>query len=225
MYVIVAGAGIIGAQITKMLVTNKHDVVVIDKDGAVCEAIYAETGALTIHGNATDIHVLEKAGGVKADAILCLMHSAADNIACALLARSLGIPRIISRLREPRYEESYRLAGVTSILSMADLLVDQMMMEIEQPKVKRIMRLGGGKAQVYAIKIPEKARCVGVTIKDITQKKRFPKEVVFIGIYKEDSGDFLIPRGHHALEDNDTVFLVSKSQFITEATKILTRVK
>lgn len=225
MYVIVAGAGIIGAQITRMLVANKHDVVVIDKDAAVCEAIYAETGALTIHGSATDIHILEKAGGIKADVLLCLMHSAADNIACALLARSLGIPRIISRLREPRYEESYRLAGVTAIVSMADLLVDQMMMEIEQPKVKRIMRLGGGKAQVYAVKIPEKARSIGIAIKDITQKKRFPKEVVFIGIYKEDTGDFLIPRGHHMLEENDTVFLVSKSQFITQAIDMLTKAK
>jgi len=225
MYIIVVGAGIIGAQITKMLVENKHDMVVIDIDPEVCEAVAAETGALTIVGNATQINVLEKAGAAKADVILCLMHNAADNIACALFARSLGIPRIIARLRNPRYEEAYKLAGVTSIIRMADLLISQFMMEIEQPKVRKIMTLGGGIAQVYAVKIPQNAKNGGATVKDITAKRRFPKECAFVGVYKEEKGDFLIPRGNHKIEEEDTIFLVTKSQFIKEATDLLTALK
>ncbi len=225
MYVIVAGAGIIGQQIARVLVENKHDVVVIDKDQEVCESVYSETGALTINGNATDIHILEKAGAIKADVILCLMHQSADNIACALLARSLGIPRIISRLRNPRYEEAYRLAGVTAVVRMADLLVNEIIMEIEQPKVRQIMTLGGGKAQVYASKIPKGARHSGMKIKEIAQKKNFPKDCLLIGIYKEDKGEFLIPRGHHVIEEDDTVFLLSNSQFIKKATDFLTRMR
>ncbi len=223
MYVIVAGAGVIGQEITKVLTENKHDVVVIDKDPDVCEAIYAETGALTINGNATDIHILEKAGALKADVILCLMHQSADNIACALLSRSLGIPRIVSRLRNPRYEEAYRLAGVTSIVRMADLLVNQIIMEIEQPKVKKIMTLGGGKAEIYAAKIPEGAKSTGMKIKDIAQKKNFPSECLFIGLYKEEKGEFLIPRGSHVVDKGDIVFLLSRSQFIKKATDFITK--
>lgn len=223
MYVIVAGAGIIGQEITKVLTENKHDVVVIDKDPDVCESIYAETGALTINGNATDIHILEKAGAIKADVILCLMHQSADNIACALLSRSLGIPRIVSRLRSPRYEEAYRLAGVTSIVKMADLLVNQIIMEIEQPKVKKIMTLGGGKAEIYAAKIPEGAKSKGMKIKDIVQKKNFPSECLFIGLYKEEKGEFLIPRGSHVIDEGDLVFLLSRSKFIKKATDYITR--
>ncbi len=225
MYIIVVGAGIIGAQITKVLVENKHDVVVIDIDPDVCESVAAETGALAIEGNATQINVLEKAGANKADVILCLMHQAADNIACALLAKSLGIPRIIARLRNPRYEEAYKLAGVTSIIRMADLLISQFMMEIEQPKVRKIMNLGGGSAQVYAVKIPKNAKKDGATVKEIAASRRFPKECSFVGIYKEEKGDFLIPRGNHVLEEDDTIFLVTKSQFIKQATDLLTEIK
>ena len=225
MYIIVAGAGIIGREITKVLVENKHDVVVIDKDAEVCESIYADTGALTILGNATDIHTLEKAGAIKADVLLCLMRESADNIACALLAKSLGIPRIISRLRNPRYAEAYVSAGVTSIVRMSDLLVNQIIMEIEQPKVRKIMTLGGGKAQIYAVKIPSEARSIGMKIQEITGKRKFPKEVVFTGIYKEDKGDFFIPRGSHVIEEGDTVFLVSKIQYIKQATDFLIKVR
>ncbi|KPK62759.1 potassium transporter TrkA [candidate division WOR_3 bacterium SM23_42] len=224
MYVIVAGAGIIGQEITKVLTESKHDVVVIDKDPDVCESIYAETGALTINGNATDIHTLEKAGASKADVVLCLMHQSADNIACALLARSLGIPRIVSRLRNPRYEEAYILAGVTSIVRMADLLVNQIIMEIEQPKVRKIMTLGGGKAEIYAVKIPESAKIAGMTIKEVAQKKNFPSECLFVGLYKEEKGEFLIPRGSHVVDEGDMVFLLSKGKFIKKATDLVTKV-
>ena len=119
MYIIIAGAGLIGYQVTKELVENKHDVVVIDRDQQVCESIYAETGAIAICGNATELHILEEAGASKADTLLCLMRAAADNIACSLLAKSLKIPHIIARLRNPRYEGAYKLAGVTTIVRMA----------------------------------------------------------------------------------------------------------
>lgn len=225
MFVIVAGAGLIGSAITKMLVQNKHDVVVIDLARDVCDTVHAETGAMTIHGSATNIQILEDAGALKADVILCLMRNDADNIACALLSKSLKIPRIIARLRNPRYEEAYKLAGVTTIVRMADLLLNQIMTEIEQPKVKKIMVLRGGKAQIYAVKIPQRARSIGMAIKEIAQKKNFPSECVFMGIYRETKGDFLIPRGSHTLQEGDIVFLVSRSQYIKKATDILTKIK
>lgn len=223
MFVIVAGAGLIGGAITKMLAQNRHDVVVIDVSREVCESVHADTGTMTIHGSATDIQVLEEAGATKADVILCLMRNDADNIACALLSKSLKVPRIIARLRNPRYEEAYKLAGITTIVRMADLLLNQIMTEIEQPRVKKIMTLRGGKAEIYAVKIPEKARGIGMAIKEIAQKKSFPSECVFMGIYRQATGDFLIPRGNHVLREEDIVFLVSRSQYIKKATDFLTK--
>ena len=223
MYIIIAGTGVIGQQIARLLIANNHDIVVIDLDQDVCEMMYSETGALTINGNATDINVLKKAGANKADAIVTLMHNAADNIACGLLAKSLGIPMIIARVRNPLYENAYKLAGFTSIVNAADLLVNDIITEVEQPEIKKIMSLGNGKAEIYAVKIPEKSKKVGMRIKDITQDKHFPNECVFIGFYKEDQGDFLIPRGNHSLQTGDTVFLVSTSKYINQATTFLTK--
>ncbi len=223
MYVIVAGAGLIGHEITVMLIGNKHDVVVIDSDREVCDKVHAETGAMAINGNATDIRVLTDAGASRADVIICVMHSDADNIACALLARSLGVPRIVARLRDPRYEQAYKLAGVTSIVRMADLILNRIIMEVEQPRVRKIMVLGGGKAQLYAVKIPGNARSIGMSIRDITRGKKFPQECVFTGVYREEKGEFLFPRGDYVIQGEDTVSLVSTSQYIKPATDFLTR--
>jgi len=225
MYVIIAGAGIIGQEIIKMLVENKHDVVAVDEDEQVCETVYTETGALTINGDATDIHVLERAGAAKSDVLVCLMHNPADNIACTLVAKSLGVPRVLARLRNPSYEDAYKLAGVTSIIKMADLLVNELMMEIEQPKIRKIVTLGGGRADIYAVKIPRGAKAIGMSVKDIAQSKSFPEQCVFVGNYDEDKETFQIPRGANVLQKGDIVFLVSNSQHIKQAADFLTRLK
>ena len=223
MRIIVAGAGVTGYLLLKMLVAKKHDVVVIDVDREVCEEVYAETGAMTIHGSATDIRILKKAGMQNSDVVLCLVRHDSDNIAISILAKSLGVKSIIALLRKPEYAPAYKSAGVTTIISLTDLLLHQLMMEIEQPNVKSIMPLGGGKAEIYAVEIPPGAKSIGMTVKEITEQRGFPQECVFVGIYHEDSDIFCIPRGDHDLKEWDTIFLVSNSQYIKPATDLLTK--
>jgi len=206
-----------------MLVAKKHDVVVIDVDREVCEEVYAETGAMTIHGSATDIKILQKSGMQNADVVLCLVRYDSDNIAISALAKSLGVKSIIALLRKPEYAPAYKSAGVTTIISLTDLLLHQLMMEIEQPNVKSIMPLGGGKAEIYAVEVPPGAKSIGMTVREITEQRGFPKECVFVGIYHEDSDIFCIPRGDHDLKEWDTIFLVSNSQYIKPATDFLTK--
>lgn len=225
MYIIVAGAGTIGQEIIKLLVDHKHNVVVIDLDESVCKTVHAETGALAICGNATDLTILDKAGAKNADILLCLTRLDSDNIACALLGRSMGIPRLIARLHNPHYEESYRLAGVTTIVRVADLLINRIMTKIEQPRVQSIMTLGKGKAEVFAIRIPPDAKSIGIKIKEITQNRKFPGECVFIGIYKEKTEEFLIPRGDHEISQDDMIFLIARKEYIQTAADILTQKK
>lgn len=221
MYIIVAGAGLIGRRITEILVNKKHDVVVIELKREVCESVYSATGAVTVQGNATDISVLKEAGGSKADVILTMMGTDADNISCSLLAKSLDVPRIISRLKNPLYEDAYKLAGVNAIVREAELLLSQIITEIEQTGVKKIMSIGGGKANIYSMTIPENAQSIGMQIKDIANEKEFPTGCVFMGIYKESDDDFLIPRGHHTIRENDTVFLIAASSDIQKASDFL----
>jgi trk system potassium uptake protein TrkA len=222
MRIIVAGAGVTGYQLLKVLVEKKHDVVVIDVDREVCEEVYAETGAMTIHGNATDIRILKKAGTQDSDVFLCLVRHDSDNIAIAILAKSLGVKSIIALLRKPEYEPAYRSAGVNTIISLTDLLLHQLIMEIERPSVQSIIPLGGGKAEIFTVEIPAGAKSVGMTVREITEQAGFPTECVFVGIYHQDSDIFCIPRGDHDLRERDTVFFISNRQYIKPTTDFLT---
>ncbi|MGM0508552.1 MAG: potassium channel family protein [Fusobacteriota bacterium] len=223
MYIIVAGGGLIGRGITNMLVKNKHDVVVIDIDKERCDLIFKDSGAIAIHGSATNYDTLKEAGIKKADMLLTMMRSESDNISCALLAKSEGVPKIIGRMRDSEYEKAYELAGIDKIVSSSNLLLNQIIMEVEQPKIRKITTIRRGKAEVYAIKIEKKSKIIGKSIKDIASSSKFPKQCVFMGIYKETEDDFFIPRGEHIIDENDTVFLISKPLFIKKATDFLTK--
>ena len=119
MYVVVAGAGIVGKNLATRLNEAKHDVVVIDINPSVCEDLYARHGLETIQGSATSIDVLEAAGLTKADVAVATMRNDADNLAFTLLAHGFDVPRIIvSRSESPASID--RCSGNGPKLELAD---------------------------------------------------------------------------------------------------------
>jgi trk system potassium uptake protein TrkA len=120
------------------------------------------------------------------------------------------------------YEQAYRLAGVSSPLRVDDLLFNEIINEVEQPKARKIMEISKGRANVYAVEIEHNSRSIGLTIVDITSERGFPRDVVFMGIFRNRRKDFLIPHGDTRLMEGDLVFLVSNDTNIKKATSLLT---
>ena len=224
MFIIVAGAGTVGRKVASQLMDNRHDIVVIDNDHNVCKMLYSETGIESVNGNATHLEILEDARIRKADVLVCLMRSDADNIASAILARSMGVKRILARMRNPGYADAYKLSGVSSVLRVADLLINQVMTEIEQPRVKRVMSLAGGAAEMYAVVVDQESWAAGKTVTHLAGHKSFPREAILAGIYRVGSEAFVVPRGDTVLESDDTVYVVTAAKHIKSIANILNSV-
>jgi len=219
---VVVGAGIVGMQVIEKLVAHRHDVVALDRDHGVCEEVYGNTGAVAVMGDATRLSVLVDAGVEKADVVVCLMRNDSDNIACSMISKSLGAGRILARMRNPGYAEAYRLSGISGVVRVADLLINQLMVEIEQPRIRRIMSLGGGSAQICSVIVPPDAWAVGRTVAEVASRSDFPKESLIVGVYRMGDEAFSIPRGDHLLEENDTVYVITRSGEMKAAADTLT---
>ena len=222
MYIIVAGAGMIGGELAFRLVENRHDVVIIDRDEGVCDRIYSEIGVIAINGNASSIETLNEAGIEKTDALVAAMGSDVDNLACAILAKSFDVPQIIVRMRNPAYENAYRLAGVTSVVRVADLMINEMMMEIEQPEVRKIMSIGGGRVEIFMVIMPQGAKAAGKTVGNIAKNSEFPSQCVFIAVYNHEAEELSFPRGDQIINEGDSVFLISPIEDVKKAVDFLT---
>ncbi|SDC39937.1 MULTISPECIES: potassium channel family protein [unclassified Candidatus Frackibacter] len=220
MYIIIAGGGIVGRNLTKRLAAN-HDVVVIDVDREICERIYSQYGAISICGNATQIDVLREAGIEKCDVAVGVMRNDADNLAFSLLAKNYGLERILVRMREPEYESAYKMAGATNIAGAMEMMVDKFVVDIEQPEIQKVISLEDGKAEISIVTIPEKAKCSGLTVSEIVNSKGFPEKCVIAGIFDQEVDELIIPRGNKRINSNNKVFLVATRENIEKAANYL----
>jgi trk system potassium uptake protein TrkA len=221
MYIVIAGAGLVGMALAEKLMQSKHDVVIIDIKREVCEEAYRKLGAMTIEGSASSIDTLEEAGIRKADVAVGLMRLDADNLAFAVLAKSANVPRIITRMRDPRFEPSFQTIGVTKLVNIVDLYVGQLALEIEEPTIQRVATIGGGRAAIAIFQLPEGSEVAGKTIAEVAGLKGFPEDLVFAGIYREEEQEFIIPRGNRKLLAGDRLFLAADTEDLRRAAKFM----
>ena len=223
MYIVIAGAGLVGRGLASSLTQARHDVVVIDHDKDICEAVAAKTGALALCGSATDIAVLEQGGLQKADVAVSTMRVDADNLAFSVLAKSYDVPRVIARMRDPRYESAYKKAGVISTLNIVNVFVNQLLLEIEEPHMRQVATFGKGRASIVVDSVPENALLSGKKVSDFAAHPDFPKNCVIAGIYRPETQEFVIPRGEAEIRSGDRVFLVAEQADLRSASELLHR--
>lgn len=221
MYVVIAGGGLLGRGLARRLVEGRHDVVVVERDRAICETISSKVGALAINGSATNIDILEDAGIRKAEVAVGALQMDADNLAFGVLARNFKVPRVITRMRNPQYESAYKLAGISHTLNVSEMFVNRILLEIEQPAVRQVASFGKGGASIVVIPIPPNARVHGKTVEEIARDKEFPSECVLAGIFRPEEGEFVFPRGAAEIRSGDQVFLASRTDIVRKAVKFL----
>ncbi len=225
MYIIVAGGGMVGGTLARRLLEDKHDVVLIDADPEVCNKIYSQTGVVAITGSAKRFDVLKEAGIDKADIVVAATGDDADNLACVVLAKSSGVPHLVVRMRDPNYESAYEVAGVNAIVRTTDLMVNQMLIEIENPAVRKVYTIGRGRANIFMVVVPQEAKVAGMSIKDIAASREFPSECIFICVYNNENKTFSIPRGEYVVNKGDELFIISIAENIKEIVEFLTEKK
>ncbi|MFN2341569.1 MAG: TrkA family potassium uptake protein [Halanaerobium sp.] len=220
MYIIIAGGGIAGRNLTKSLV-QKHDVIVIEKDQNVAEKIYSRYGAVTVLGSATRIDILKEAGIEKCDVAIAVMRDDADNLSFSLLAKNFGVEKILVRMREPEYENAYQMAGATNIAATMELIVDRFITDIEEPDVRKVASLGDGKAEVSILTIPPESKISGMKISEIVSQEHFPENCVIAGIFDKAQDRYIVPRGNRQIFAGNQVFLVASKDDIERAADFL----
>jgi trk system potassium uptake protein TrkA len=221
MYIIVAGGGLVGGALIRKLIENKHDVVLIEQNPKLCEKLYAQTGVVAITGSTSQIDILREAKIDKADILVAATASDADNLTAAIMAKSFNVPKVIVRMRDPSYENAYKVAGVNVIVHVTDMMSNQILLEIEKPQVKKITSIGSGKADIFRVVVPEDSKAIGKTIKDITSDSKFPMQCTFIAVYNPQKDMFTITRGSQTVSEGDEWFLIAPSEDINEAAAVL----
>jgi trk system potassium uptake protein TrkA len=114
------GCGRVGSQVSHLLVSHGHEVIVIDHDANALARLGADFRGKVVRGLGFDRNVLIEAGVESAEGFVAASSSDNANIVAARIARNIfRVPRVVARLYDPVRAEVYQRLGLTTISSTA----------------------------------------------------------------------------------------------------------
>ena len=110
---LIVGCGRVGSTLAKLLVADKHDVVVVDENPAAFKRLGARFGGQVEVGTGIDYDVLKRAGAERADGFVAVTDGDNRNVMAALIAqRMFRVPKIVARIYDPPRAQMYRELGI-----------------------------------------------------------------------------------------------------------------
>jgi len=209
MFVIIAGGGRVGAQLTTLLLQAGHKIRLIENRPHILERLHLEIPTEVIFvGDPTLPPVLEEAGLDHADVVAATMAEDAHNLAVSSFARfHYKVPRVIARINNPRNSWLFTpVMGVDVALSQADLIANIIQEEMSLGDMMTLLKLRRGKYSLVEEKIPVGAQAIGVAIKDLG----LPDDCVIAAIMR--AGNVQVPRGITTMEAEDEVLAITDEQ-------------
>lgn len=109
MNVVIIGAGEIGLYMAKILSKQNHNVIMIDQDKDKLEETAWQLDIAVKEGLGTDWNLLDNLLELKPDLLLALTNDDEVNLVCSSIAKHLGYPRTICRVKDNRFLNRTRL--------------------------------------------------------------------------------------------------------------------
>jgi len=201
MYVIIVGCGRVGSELAKLLSSEGHAVVVIDKDQASFDRLGESFNGVTLVGNGFDLALLKQAGVEKADSFCAVTNGDNTNLISAQVAKKIfKVPKVIARIYDPARAHIYATLGL-DILSGTILFAAMIRDKIIESRFSSYLIES---KELGVIEIEVKGDLKEKHIHDIN----IPQELIIVAIRRLH--EVIIPEAHTLLKEKDILMGVVK---------------
>lgn len=219
MKIIVSGCGKIGTNVVSQLVSEGHDVVCIDPNRSVIEELTNIYDVMGVCGNGADSDVLKEADVSKAELYVSLAGSDELNMLSCFLAKSVGAPHAIARIRNPEYNDR-SLGFLRSTLKLDDsvnpeaLTAKEIYDILKFPSAVNIESFSGRNFEMVELKLKADTPLDGMRLMDL--RKKYQEKFLVCAVQRENQA--FIPSGQFVLRGGDKIGLTASP---TEIQKLL----
>ncbi len=218
--IVIIGAGKVGTFIAEDLVTNGHEVVVVERDHQQVERRRSSEGLGSIDwvvADACEITDLARAEPERADVVLAVTGDDEDNLVASLLAKQeFGVPRVIARVNHPANEWMFtEMWGVDVAVSAPHLLSALVEEAVSVGTIVRLLKVAGGKARLIEVTLSADSPILGRQIVEAG----FPRGSSVVAIVR--AGDVVVPRGDTSFHIGDEVIVLVTDEAESEVTALL----
>ena len=154
MNVIIMGCGRVGAQLVRLMSEEGHQVTVIDPDPQALARLGENFKCRKVRGVGFDRDALLEAGIEGADAFAATSSSDNANIIAARIARNVfRVPRVVTRLYDPRRAEIYQRLGLVTI-SSTTWGAQRILELLTHSELDPVFTFGSGEVSLLSIETP-----------------------------------------------------------------------
>jgi len=207
MFVIVVGGGRIGFYLTKELLTEGHEIVLMEKDPRSAEGIRDELGAVVVNRDGCEGTHLAEAGANRAAIVAAVTGDDADNlVVCQMAKHHFDVPRTIARVNNPRNEPLFRELGVDEIISPTRMVLAAIEQDIPVHELLHLANLEGGELELLEAQIAADSPVLGRRPSDIA----LPDGCTLFVLIRDDKAQ---PIGSETIfADGDKVIAISRTE-------------
>jgi len=206
MYLIVAGGGKVGANVALSLIAMGHEVTLVEQSRDRFEVLEEEFGPVALHGDATEVHVLERAGiNRPADIVLAVTGDDEDNLVIAQLAKEgYGVPKAIARVNDPRNQQHFDLLGITQTVCATSGILGLVEHEVPQHGLVRLLELRQEGLEVVEMQIGGDSPAAGKRVAGLS----LPEDVRLVSVTRNGVGEIAV--GQTVIRPGDRVIAILK---------------
>lgn len=209
MRIVIVGDGKVGSALAQLLSEEGHDITLIDRNGEVLDQASEEQDVLVVKGNGAAISTQKEAKVGKSELLIAATSGDELNLLCCMLARKLGCPHTIARVRNPEYmEQAFLLKdelGLNMIVNPERAAAGEIFRILQFPSFLHRDTFAKGRVEIVEIKLDGKSPLIGKKLSEIEKTIR-----VQILICSVERGDMVyIPSGDFVLEEGDRIFVTA----------------
>jgi trk system potassium uptake protein len=201
MKVIIIGGGQVGTYLASLLLSNGHEIRIIENRETVYSRLEKELPQeILLFGNGSDPALLEKAGISSANVVAAVTGADEFNLVVSTLAKmEFGVPRVVARVNNPKNAWLFNSGmGVDVGVNQADLMAHFVVEEMNLNDMFTILKLNRGNYSIVQMQVQQNSKAVNQLLKDLS----LPQGTLLMAIVRGES--IIIPKGDtRVLSDDD----------------------
>ena len=222
MRIIVVGCGTIGTTIIESLISEGHDVVVVDESPEVVAQVTNAYDTMGVSGNGVDCETLEEAQVEKAELFISVTGSDEFNMLSCFLAKRMGAKHTIARIRNPEYNDSSlgflrQQLDLSLSINPERLTAKELLNVLKFPNAVNVETFSGGACEMVELRLKEDSPLDGMKLLEL--RKRYQAKFLVCAVQRGD--EVYIPDGNFVLQSGDKIGLTASPTEIQKLLKML----
>ncbi|MCA9838712.1 MAG: Trk system potassium transporter TrkA [Trueperaceae bacterium] len=215
--VVIIGGGNVGFMVAEQLQHDRVNLTVIEQKEERCNKL-AEIlpRALILQGDGSDLELLEQERIEDADVLVTVTDDDGKNLLVSLLAKNLGIPKIITRVGRTRNRTLFERVGIDISLTPRAAAVQEVLNWLHLDEVDHLASIEN-RAEVMEVIYPYQCET------GMLQNLGAPPNSLIGAILRKDK--VLIPHGDTTIQHGDHLYIVTTPDNVSAVENWLSRQK